>query len=246
MYSFAQRPRRRGGSVYRRWNDPFPGYDNAVCHYDAAAPCWADANMETSCGLGDHIALVPDTTVYKRHMVRSATAASHILALDSGFPAFFNNTSGNAKGSQLRTPLAFACPFQIAVLRSTSPTWSYYGAALGGYSNYDYKQYVLYPGATSFYNWPYPLAVRKNGVELAQPFDLGVINQPMVVAIAVRYPEHVINWELGSTTHTNDYNNTHFASMYLYEVIGFSGRPDPDTLAEIEVSLMDKYGISAS
>lgn len=243
MYYFPRRPTiSRSFQARRTWNAAFPGYENVLCHYIAGEGCWADTAMTSPSLPGEHIAAVSDLTDYGRHMVQVATA-SHILTVDSGFPAIYSNTSGNAQGAQLRTALAFACPYQIAVIRSPSSSWSYYGAALGALEHYDHKAYS-FSGQTFAY-WPgyqYPTGARKNGVEMLGS-TMNPITAPFVIGIEVNEPGNVRCWELGSTTHTNDYSNTQFSYMFLYEVIGFSNRPDPDTLTEIETYLMDKYGI---
>jgi hypothetical protein len=246
MYSFPHRPS-VGRSRVRRssWNPGIPGYANVVCHYVAGEGCWADAAMTIPAEQGGHIAAVSDQSGLGHDMLENVTAF-HILTTDWGHPAIFTNYSGNPQNlGQLRTPMAFVCPYQISVVRSPSVGWSNSGAALGAYFYYDHQPY-RFSGSYGFDGWPgfaYPSDIRRNGVDMNAVGSVGPINVPFVLSLEPYEPGTSRQWEIGSVSHINYYSTSYFCHLYLYEIIGFGGKPDPDTLAEIEAYLMNKYDL---
>jgi hypothetical protein len=248
MYYFPRRAIRKDLFAPRRtFNDPFPGYENVVAHYDAGRSAWADAAMTVPVEPGGSIERIQDLSPYARHLLPTGTLRP-ILVVDNGFPAFYSNYFGSEPHRIFRTVQSFAAPFQVVAARSLGSVWSFYGAFFGRNTTAPQQAYLFDKNTARFYSdstWKLPVSVRRNGVVSNPSSPLTNINQPFVLSLGVAEPAVVSQWELLSCT-ASQLSASYFASFYLYECVGFASTPDPTTLQEIEVYLMTKYGITPS
>lgn len=118
----------------------------------------------------------------------------------------------------------------FVVFNSPTPTFSASGSILGS-ANTAFK----FAGGTSQFAGPLPSAVRKNGIALSSPYDLGDITKTTILTIYTNSPNDVRSYFLNSQDGVK-------MNLNVAEVIGFyPALSDRDT-QKIEAFLHDTYG----
>jgi hypothetical protein len=131
------------------------------------------------------------------------------------------------------------------VFRSVGTTFDYYGGILGHGGNYPATRsssYLFEIGQTYFHGNQYPAGVSKNGTALSGNFNLGTINQHMIIKITntdANTGPHS-NYRVGTIAGGNGY----CASVDIAEILAFSTSLSQEKANKIESYLAHKWGLT--
>ena len=153
----------------------------------------------------------------------------------NGLPAVeFHGATLNASGT-------FFAKEHYYVFRSTDAAFANYSAVFGHQDDSRDSSYLFSSGATEFWGDQYPDAVSKNGTILSNPFNMGTINQYMILKIDVNNNNtSPVGYQLGGQA------NQWLANLDVAEILAYDHALTAGEEATVGGYLKGKYGITAS
>ena len=142
---------------------------------------------------------------------------------------------------------AFFAKEHFYVFRSVNANFDYYGGVLGHGGSYPATRnssYLFENGQTYFHGNQYPAGISKNGSALSGNFNLGTINEYMILVVTntdANTGPHS-NYRVGTVAGGNNY----CASVDIAEILAFSTSLSADEASKIEGYLAHKWGLAVT